>query len=820
MNQSNLKTALAFSVLGIFSVVVFGLIWFFFISAGVPVGLGWYLFSFAAGLSMIVLPCTLPLAFVIVPLSMGKGAGKGLGIALSFGLGVTLMLSAYGVIAALIGDVAIGTLGAPLEVVKNWLYFVAGIFAYLFALGEIGLVRFRMPSYSGAAPAFIQKQSDFIKAFLLGIFLGNVGVGCPHPATPVILTRIAASGDVFYGWLLFFTHAVGRVLPLLLLAFLAILGINALSWLISRKEKVERMTGWAMVFVAAFILVLGLFSHDWWVLSGQHTLLEEITGEEQFLQIIVDRFRFAEPPHTHGIPIGTGLFDLPLWLGNWVLVFLWILPMWWYYLKLKIKNEKVKMTGETEETKTEDRTRQLRFWFFAALTVLLALTFIYALPTRFLIRAGALGGGTTIEDIHNDAMMPDEHRELRSTSTFGNLPLRAPSDRIGRLPYALKDGVKEFRLTADEFRWEYAKGKWVHAWGYNRQIPGPEIRVNEGDRVRVIVKNNLPDATSVHWHGIDVAWRADGVPGVTQDAIAPGKEFIYEFTATPAGTHLYHSHGKDHSTAAQQMDMGLSGAFIIEPKVAFISYDREYTMMLDEWLIGGNGENMALTHEHGSGMMNPPTPRFNTFTINGRLFPDTEPLLVKTGERVLVRLINNGTADFHPMHLHGHTFDIVARDGNPLPPVLRERRNTETIHPGETVDILVRANNPGIWAFHCHQVHHAASGMITVLQYEDFDPKAAGIAKVSDLLSSIVAPLVSQVFAHGDIPESEDIHDEASDVVVLPKPIQTLGSEPLGVPSGKSALSANQKWWALLGVSLAAIAALSWGVRKYLIINE
>jgi len=214
----NFRTALIFVTVLILAIVVFGLSWFFFLGPDTPVGFGWYLFSFAAGLSMIVLPCTLPLAFVIVPLSMGKGA-KGLGIALAFGLGVAVTLSMYGVIAAVLGEVAIGTLGAPLEVVKNWLYFIAGVFAFIFALGEIGLVRFRMPTYTGAAPAFIQKQQDYLKALLLGLFLGNIGVGCPHPATPVILTRIAASGDVFYGWLLFFTHAVGRVLPLLLLAF-------------------------------------------------------------------------------------------------------------------------------------------------------------------------------------------------------------------------------------------------------------------------------------------------------------------------------------------------------------------------------------------------------------------------------------------------------------------------------------------------------------------------------------------------------------------------------------------------------------------------
>lgn len=333
-----LKTFFISAALGMAALIVFGLVWFFFIGPATPVGLGWYLFSFAAGLTMIVLPCTLPLAFVIVPLSMGKGAAKGLGIAIAFGLGVAITLSLYGVIAAIVGEVAIGTIGTPLETVKNWLYFIAGVFAYIFALGEIGLVNFRMPSYSGAAPAFIQKQGDYLKALLLGLFLGNIGVGCPHPATPVILTRIAASGDAFYGWSLFFVHAIGRILPLILLALLAILGINALQWLVARKDKVERATGWGMVFVAGFILVLGLFTHEWWVFSGQHTLFEEITQEERVLGVIVQRFDLGPPPHTHGPEelVGkTGLLGLPLWLGNWVLVFLWMLPLWWYYFKKK-----------------------------------------------------------------------------------------------------------------------------------------------------------------------------------------------------------------------------------------------------------------------------------------------------------------------------------------------------------------------------------------------------------------------------------------------------------------------------------------------------
>lgn len=341
MESSKFEHTLTSLVIGLFVLITFGLLWAFFLAPVANEGFGWFLFSYAMGLTMIVLPCTLPLAFVIVPLAMSKGAGKGFGMALAFGAGVAITLSLYGVLAALVGKATIGGLAAPLESVKNWVYFIAGLSAYLFALGELGLIKFRMPSYTGSAPAFIQKQQDYLKALFLGLFLGNIGVGCPHPATPLILIEIARSGDVFYGWSLFFVHAIGRILPLLLLAFLGILGVNALSWLVARKEKVEKATGWAMVFVAGFILVLGLFTHAWWVNSGQHTLFEEITQEERFIGIIAGRLGVS-PPHTHGLEAGTGLFGLPLWLGNWALVILWIVPMWWQYIKIKNKNAKIK----------------------------------------------------------------------------------------------------------------------------------------------------------------------------------------------------------------------------------------------------------------------------------------------------------------------------------------------------------------------------------------------------------------------------------------------------------------------------------------------
>ncbi len=383
-----------------------------------------------------------------------------------------------------------------------------------------------------------------------------------------------------------------------------------------------------------------------------------------------------------------------------------------------------------QEERTEHLLSRYRFWLFAVLTVLFMVTFIYYLPLRFREQAGGheemMGGGgmrgdgAMGEHAHEDGDMMNM-RDMSTVASLALLPLRGPSNRLERLPFTISaDGYKEFRLGASEFRWEYASGKWVHAWGYNGQIPGPEIRVAEGDKVRVIIKNSLPDATTVHWHGLDVPWQMDGVAGISQKAIEPGTTFTYEFAAVPAGTRFYHSHGKDHMTAAQQLDMGLSGAFIVEPKQENIVYDREYTLVLDEWDILAGGVNSAISHiQHGAGMMDA-VPDFNTFTINGRIFPYTSKLDVKKGESVLVRFVNVGTAAFHPMHLHGHSFKVVARDGFLLEHP--EERNTITVNPGETVDILVVGNNPGPWLLHCHHVHHAAAGMSTLLQYEGYEP--------------------------------------------------------------------------------------------------
>lgn len=348
---------------------------------------------------------------------------------------------------------------------------------------------------------------------------------------------------------------------------------------------------------------------------------------------------------------------------------------------------------------------------------------VIGLAVGILLTAGvlALRNGS---DSSTGMNMSQKDRDSAMMSMMGTkdssaLPLKKASDAKAMLePTLASDGTKEFTLAAQPIRWEYAKGKTITAWGYNGQVPGPEIRVKEGDKVRIKFTNNLPKATTVHWHGLNVPNSMDGVPGVTQDAIKPGGSFTYEFTATPAGTHFYHTHGSGHTDEAQQSDMGLSGAFIVEPN-GYQKPDKDFTLVLDDWQTGmGMGDfNMAMQSmgaDHNMAM------NYNLFTMNGLAYPDTKPLDVKKGDKVRVRLINASASTTHPMHLHGHQFKVIAADGNPIPEAAQLTRNTITLNPGETYDIEFTADNPGVWAFHCHELHHAGSGMLTLLKYEGY----------------------------------------------------------------------------------------------------
>ena len=362
----------------------------------------------------------------------------------------------------------------------------------------------------------------------------------------------------------------------------------------------------------------------------------------------------------------------------------------------------INLRGETMQVNVDKKTGLL-LGIIAVLLVLLG-AFLFRTPNSDM-GSDNMGGS-------NSAM--GSHGMGGSGNYDKNLSTKTPADRVP-LSYIAKNGVKEFTLSAEAINWEFAKGKTLVAWGYNGQIPGPEIRVTEGDKVKIVFTNKLPKATTVHWHGIDVPNDQDGVPGVTQKAIKPGETYTYEFTAKPAGTRFYHTHGGAAMVdEAEQLDMGLSGAFIIEPKNYAVSKpDREYTLLLDEWDTNGMSNMMG-----GSKMGSMAAMAYNVFTLNGRAFPDTEPLKVKEGERVRIRMINGGTSTIHPMHLHGHQFKVVAVDGNPVPEAAQLTRNTQPIHPGETYDIEFIANNPGTWLFHCHELHHADGGMIVPVVYE------------------------------------------------------------------------------------------------------
>lgn len=471
--------------------------------------------------------------------------------------------------------------------------------------------------------------------------------------------------------------------------------------------------------------------------------------------------------------------------------------------------------------------------------------------------------------------------QVRQATDSGPVVERTSIDEQGR-------PLKEWTITAKAVQWEIAPGVKTEVWTYGGSVPGTAIQVTEGDHVRVKLVNRLSAPVSIHWHGYPVPAAMDGVPGISQDPIAPGQSFTYDFVAKVPGTYWYHS----HVDSSNQVDRGLYGAFIVLPKQETEKVDREYTLLLDEWsaMTGGQGmsgsmpmdhgnmpmdhggmrhDNMPMDHDQmmkimyniytvngrsgsqiaplnvnpgervrlrfinagymthlvhlqgqpfrvtatdgrpvnpapevtdrvlaigagerydvvftagshsfaidlhdgtpasrsvvipvrvtGDGSSGSPAPdgkavpvldlatypkgsgvqdagtwdasyvwHLNStfvngeqvYTINGKTWPNTDPIPVKTGERVKVTLINDGTSD-HPMHLHGHVFRVLSRNGVPLQGTDLEK-DTLLVRPGETYEIGFVADNPGVWMFHCHDLHHAAAGMMSDVEYQDY----------------------------------------------------------------------------------------------------
>lgn len=229
----------------------------------------WLMIAYTAGLSMIILPCTLPMVFIIVPLCMGKGYKKGLTIAILFGIGLVITITAYGVAVALLGQYT------GIDQATRVMWFVAGAIAFTFGLSELKLLNLQLPAYS-KTPKFIEKSGDKLKPLLMGLLLGNAGVGCPNPFFYFLLTYIIGTGSVVVGGSLGLIHGIGRAIPLIFIAILAILGVSATQTLVKKRVAVEKATGFGLVAVGAFILLLGLFGHTWWERSPLHIAWNEL----------------------------------------------------------------------------------------------------------------------------------------------------------------------------------------------------------------------------------------------------------------------------------------------------------------------------------------------------------------------------------------------------------------------------------------------------------------------------------------------------------------------------------------------------------------
>jgi FtsP/CotA-like multicopper oxidase with cupredoxin domain len=255
-------------------------------------------------------------------------------------------------------------------------------------------------------------------------------------------------------------------------------------------------------------------------------------------------------------------------------------------------------------------------------------------------------------------------------------------------PTVQPDGTKQFDITAKITDWEVEPGKTVQAWTYNGTVPGPTIKVQPGDKVRVVLDNQLPQSTAIHFHGIDVPNEMDGVPDVTQAPVKPDEKFTYEFIAKGPAVGIYHS----HHHAEHQVPDGLFGAFIIgdEPVPAGVAVTQEIPMVLNDAGVIG-------------------------LTLNGKSFPATAPVIAKQGEWVEIHYLNEGL-QIHPMHLHGLPQLVIAKDGFPVPQPYTA--DTVSVAPGERYTVLVQATNLGVWAYHCHILTHAERddgmfGMVT-----------------------------------------------------------------------------------------------------------
>jgi FtsP/CotA-like multicopper oxidase with cupredoxin domain len=277
------------------------------------------------------------------------------------------------------------------------------------------------------------------------------------------------------------------------------------------------------------------------------------------------------------------------------------------------------------------------------------------------------------------------------------LPMVTPD--LADLPYEIDNGVKVFKLVAEPVKRKIAPFKTIDAWGYNGSCPGPTIQVQQGERVRILFENRLPEATSIHWHGLEVPIEQDGMPWISQKPIAPGEKYVYEFTVHQEGTFFYHSHG-----AMQEM-MGMIGFFVAHPAKSYKPRaDHDFGMILQEWAVLPNN-----TVPNTSAM------EYNWLTFNGVSAPAITPMIARLGTRVRLRIINMGM-DHHPIHLHGNQFVMTGTEGGRAPESTWYPMNTVLVGVAQARVVEFDAKHPGSWMVHCHLPHHMMNNMMDLLR--------------------------------------------------------------------------------------------------------
>lgn len=293
--------------------------------------------------------------------------------------------------------------------------------------------------------------------------------------------------------------------------------------------------------------------------------------------------------------------------------------------------------------------------------------------------AGAAFAGTTI---------------LAAQEKVNPAPVAVTTPDVPDLPFTVDNGVKVFHLVAEPVKQVIVPGRTFDLWGFNGSAPGPTIQATEGDRVRIVFDNHLPEPTGIHWHGLELPIEMDGVPGIGQKPVPPGGQFIYEFTLHQNGTFFYHPH-----MAMQEM-VGMLGGFIIHPKIAHTPVvAKDYLIALQEYAVLPNNT-----------IPNSMSMEYNWLTFNGKAGPASTPLVVKLGERVRIRLINMGM-DHHPIHLHGFTFWETGREGARQQESAWTRGNTTLVGVAQARDIEFVADREGDWMLHCHLPHHMMNQM-------------------------------------------------------------------------------------------------------------